>query len=335
MKTYANLILFVLTSIALPLYAASLPSDMPGSKDHPQIPRVEGTKIVGYAYSSYDEGMFMTGMENQDLQTETVEGKLTRIVYLGPEGLSSLGILRNYQKALGDLGEVKEVFTCRKNACYSNLPKAFIWRSDAQIPTSINDDGIYTYANDYRQQSYWYGTVQVADALYHVSVYSAVRTNNTPTVVQYPFHDGQSLTHLEIIEVADFKPTLEVVKAEEMSAKISEKGHIALYGIYFDSGSDELKSNSDPALEEITRVLKADTSLKLYVVGHTDTKGTLEYNQDLSKRRATSVVRTLTNDHGVAGDRLTPAGAGLIAPVATNDTEEGRALNRRVELVKQ
>jgi outer membrane protein OmpA-like peptidoglycan-associated protein len=140
---------------------------------------------------------------------------------------------------------------------------------------------------------------------------------------------------LEIIEVTDFEPTLEVVKAEEMSAKITEKGHIALYGIYFDTGNDALKPDSDPVLQEIAKTLNTDPGLKLYVVGHTDNEGALEYNQDLSKRRAASVIRALTSKLGVANERLMPIGVGLAAPVSTNDTEEGRALNRRVELVKR
>ncbi len=71
------------------------------------------------------------------------------------------------------------------------------------------------------------------------------------------------------------------------------------------------------------------------IVGHTDNKGTAEYNLDLSSRRATNVVAALTAVYGVAPDRLSSEGAGLTQPVASNDTEDGRAKNRRVELIAQ
>ena len=71
------------------------------------------------------------------------------------------------------------------------------------------------------------------------------------------------------------------------------------------------------------------------MVGHTDNQGGLDYNMDLSRRRAGAVVAALTEQHGIAADRLRPAGVGPLAPAATNDTEEGRSLNRRVELVKR
>ena len=79
----------------------------------------------------------------------------------------------------------------------------------------------------------------------------------------------------------------------------------------------------------------AGPDAELNVVGHTDNVGGLDYNKDLSERRAASVVAYLTAQHGIDAARLTSIGAGMTSPIATNDTEEGRAKNRRVELVKQ
>ena len=78
----------------------------------------------------------------------------------------------------------------------------------------------------------------------------------------------------------------------------------------------------------------ANPQLKLHVVGHTGNQGTADHNLDLSRRRAATVVRELGASHGVAPGRLDAFGCGLYAPVASNDSEEGRAKNRRVELVK-
>ena len=304
-------------------------SDMPSSKDHPKIPRVAGTSIVGYAESNYDEGVFMTGTSGREMITENVEGKRTRIMYVGPKELSPLGILRNYQKAFDDLGEVEEVYTCKGNDCFSNLGPAFIWHESNRIPTNIGDYSSYVH-HDNKNQVYWNGKVTTSESLYHVSVYSSINTGSYVKSIQ-----DHPVINIEMVEVTDFKPTLEVVTAEDMTTKINEKGHIALYGIYFDSGSDKLKPDSDPALQEIAKALGTDSDLKLYVVGHTDNEGTVEYNQDLSQRRAASVILALTNTHSIVKDRLTPIGVGLAAPLATNDNEEGRALNRRVELVKR
>jgi outer membrane protein OmpA-like peptidoglycan-associated protein len=106
-------------------------------------------------------------------------------------------------------------------------------------------------------------------------------------------------------------------------------------GILFDTGKADVKPESDPALQEVSKLLKANPALKVYVVGHTDNVGGLAANIDLSKRRAASVVLSLTTQYGVSAAQLQAYGDGPYAPIASNDAEDGRALNRRVELVKQ
>jgi outer membrane protein OmpA-like peptidoglycan-associated protein len=309
---------------------------MPGSHDHPKIPRVADTTIIGFAESNYDEGVFMTGAVGRDVVSENVEGKRTRIVYVGPTNLSPLAVLRNYQKAFDDIGEVEEVYSCKGDDCFGNLGSVFTWRKSNQIPT-IFDYSQHMYSGrGYKDQIYWYGKIKSPESLYHVSVYSAIST--PPEFINQDWATrvrNHPLIHLEVVEVADFKPSLEVVTAEDVTTKIGQKGHIALYGIYFDFDSDQLKPESDPTLNEIAKALQNDAALDVYVVGHTDNKGTIEYNEDLSERRAVAVVNELSSKHGIARDRMVPIGAGLIAPVASNKTEEGRALNRRVELVER
>ena len=107
---------------------------------------------------------------------------------------------------------------------------------------------------------------------------------------------------------------------------------MVIYGILFDTDAATLKAESEATLAEIVSVLKDNAGLSIYVVGHTDDVGALDYNQDLSLRRAVAVTDALVAK-GISRDRLTPLGAGPMAPVASNATEDGRALNRRVELV--
>lgn len=126
-----------------------------------------------------------------------------------------------------------------------------------------------------------------------------------------------------------------VANAAAFSNDIRTTGHAAVYGILFDTGKAEIKPESAQAIGEIASLLRNDAGLSLFVVGHTDNTGTVEGNVKLSQERAEAVMRSLVRDHGIAANRLRAYGCGQFAPVATNDSEEGRAKNRRVELVKQ
>jgi OOP family OmpA-OmpF porin len=124
------------------------------------------------------------------------------------------------------------------------------------------------------------------------------------------------------------------VSAEEMSSEIAKSGRVALYGIHFDFNKTDIKPESTATLNEIAKYLKGSPSVKLLVVGHTDNVGGFESNRDLSQRRAKAVVEALVTKHGIAVTRLFPFGVSFAAPLAPNETEDGRAKNRRVELVR-
>jgi len=126
-----------------------------------------------------------------------------------------------------------------------------------------------------------------------------------------------------------------VANAAALSSGLNSTGHIVVKGILFDTAKTEVKPESAPALEEVVKMLKQDAAVKVYVVGHTDNVGLLMANIDLSKRRAAAIVQELTTKYGIAAARLEAFGAGPYAPLASNDSEDGRALNRRVELVKR
>lgn len=123
--------------------------------------------------------------------------------------------------------------------------------------------------------------------------------------------------------------------ADAMGNNINSTGHVPVYGIYFDSGKSEIKPESDSALVQISLLMKNNPTLKLYVVGHTDNVGSIDSNMKLSKDRADAVVNSLTANYGISADRFKAYGVASLAPVASNDSEEGKTKNRRVELVKQ
>jgi OOP family OmpA-OmpF porin len=126
-----------------------------------------------------------------------------------------------------------------------------------------------------------------------------------------------------------------VASADLFQSGLKASGHVEVPGIYFDTGKSELKPESDAALAEVAKLLKADPTLKVYVVGHTDNVASLDLNAKLSQARAEAVVQALVARQGIAADRLIGRGVGPFAPVASNVSEEGRAKNRRVELVKR
>lgn len=143
---------------------------------------------------------------------------------------------------------------------------------------------------------------------------------------------------------ADDSYTLYTVKQQEMKQEatadatalgnaIDESGHVAVYGIHFDRGKASILPDSEPILEQIKTLLDQRPDLKLRVEGHTDNVGARPANQKLSEQRAAAVVSWLTQ-HGVDSSRLKAEGFADTKPVGDNSTEDGRAQNRRVELVK-
>jgi outer membrane protein OmpA-like peptidoglycan-associated protein len=119
-----------------------------------------------------------------------------------------------------------------------------------------------------------------------------------------------------------------------MRNDLADTGKTIVYGIYFDTASATIKPESEPALVEMVKLLNGSPALKVYVVGHTDNVGRLESNIKLSSDRAASVIKAITA-RGVAASRLKSSGVGPYSPVASNDTDGGKAKNRRVEFVKQ
>jgi outer membrane protein OmpA-like peptidoglycan-associated protein len=146
------------------------------------------------------------------------------------------------------------------------------------------------------------------------------------------FNDGRDYD-LTIVESQTMQQEV-VADAKAMGSDLANTGRTIVHGIYFDTASAAIKPESEPALAQMVKLLNGSPVLKVYVVGHTDSVGSLESNLKLSSARADSVVKAITAK-GIAASRLKSAGVGPYSPVASNDTDEGKAKNRRVELVKQ
>jgi len=121
--------------------------------------------------------------------------------------------------------------------------------------------------------------------------------------------------------------------ADGWAREISQSGRVSVYGINFDTGKATIRPDSEPALNEVVKLLQANSNWAVVVAGHTDNVGTPAVNLPLSQQRAQSVIAWLVA-HGVAESRLVPAGFGDSRPLADNTDEAGRQKNRRVDLIK-
>lgn len=293
---------------------AAQQQDVEGSKDHPLVSRYPGLVIIDYAVSEFDEFTLPLGKIKEDKpeKSQRLEGKITRIQYSGPAGRSILEVYRNYEAALRKAG-FSILFSCVNNDGCGNA-------SVTLYAPKGGDDWSWGAGQRY---------LSAKLARHEGDVYVSLH------VGQWSNLDKGSDILLYVVEVKPMEGGLVTVDAAALASDIKQTGHSAVYGIYFDTGKAEVKPESDAALQEIAKLLQQDAALKLLVVGHTDGVGSLAANMDLSKRRADAVVQSLAGKYGVASARLLAQGAGPLSPVDTNKTEEGRAKNRRVELVEQ
>jgi outer membrane protein OmpA-like peptidoglycan-associated protein len=146
------------------------------------------------------------------------------------------------------------------------------------------------------------------------------------------FNEG-TIYELLIVETKGLEQEV-VADALALKQGLAAEGKVALYGLYFDTGKAIVKPESEPTLVQMVKLLQQNAALKVFVIGHTDGTGTLEVNLKLSADRAAAVVAALVS-RGIDAGRLRAAGVGPYNPVATNRTEEGKAKNRRVELVER
>lgn len=278
--------------------------------DHPLIARYQGSTLQERRDEAYTHYIRIIGFARGQLQTETLEGRLTRIRYRNPQGRATLEIERNYRDALVARGLRVDWACSGRNVCGSTARYG-----EGRGWNGVNglNPGI---ASDVR---YFTG---------HLAAQGGGRTYVAIAV-------SPTYTDLHVIETSGMDSGMVEVNAEALAAGLEAEGKVTLQGIYFDTGKDILKPESDAALAQVATLLRAQPTLRLRVVGHTDSQGNASANTTLSQKRAQRVRDALVQRHGIAAARLTAQGAGSLSPVASNATEEGRAQNRRVELVKQ
>ncbi len=324
MKRTIHILLLFVFFLASSIFAQT---DIEGSKDHPLISRYPGSHIAYYdeqEYSMYSIATGpVTGYKTISEWTD-VEGKFTRIYYELEDNTSITQIFTNYRNAMEKAG-------------FDVLAKGLF--KDRNVKNDVGGGswlGTFYAKNNYPTNAnilMGAGSATSGGTCFIAGKLSKPSGTAYVVVAGKEYSDKKKIYMIDIIEETKMKDDLIKINADEMLKGIKAEGKIALYGIFFDFDKADVKPESEPILKEIVSLLKKDSKLNLFVVGHTDNKGKFDYNVDLSKRRAAAVVKELTTKYGVSPNRLSPDGVGPLAPVSTNDIEDGRKLNRRVELV--
>jgi outer membrane protein OmpA-like peptidoglycan-associated protein len=298
--------------VALPLLgsapALAQRGDVAGSRDFPGIGRFAGSVITGYQVKDFDAARLQAApfRDGRATAPRSPEGRVTRIAYRTNPGPSILEVSRNFESQLAKAG-FETLIACDADPC-GGIP--FVESVDAlPIPQMWIDGFDYRY---YAGRKVEGGRETFAAVL--------VSKNNDDIYAQ--------LT-VAVVGAIENK----MVDAAAMAKGLGEKGHVALYGIYFDTDKAVIKPESRPTLDEIAKLLRGQPRLNVVIVGHTDSQGAYDYNMDLSRRRAEAIAAELAARYGIAKTRMRTAGVGFLAPVGSNASEDGRALNRRVELV--
>lgn len=296
--------LWLVGALALSLFAvapASAQEDQENCKDHPLFTRFPNTHIYGCKAIQFDLRAFPTGPIGKEQETKPVEveGPVQWFTYVVKEGVtppSGLQIMRNFENATLKAGGTIE-------GKYPGWCKGYY--DVERMPDMGN--GCLSFG---------------------LTMKFVRGAKETWVFLQASGEEGNY--QLTISEREGMKQDVAV---SEMVDKLAKDGFLALY-VNFDTGKATIKPDSESTLDSAAAALKAAADLKIEVGGHTDNVGTPEANLKLSQDRAQSVMAALVK-RGIAATRLTAKGYGQTSPVADNRTDEGRAKNRRVELVKK
>ncbi len=310
----------------------------PGAVDHPLVSRYRGSYIVGYSVAEYDEIELPIGRidGSRDGSRATparalrLAGKITRISYQVQPERTTVDVMTNLRADLVKRGWTP-LFECvGAEQKYTPGTCGDVFRNEiaerlARKMRHFNHSNAFDGA-DLETVRYASGVITKGNAKTHVTLLVGVATPDRPTMV---------LVHVVEPRALDTNQVDAPVTSAGIASSIAAEGKVAIYGVQFDTDKADIKPASAATLEAMGQYLRANPSVRVFVVGHTDNQGTLARNVQLSQQRAEAVVAALRATFGIDAARMIPKGVAQFAPLATNDTAEGRAANRRVELVKQ
>ncbi|MBK5966503.1 flagellar motor protein MotB [Thiocystis minor] len=323
-----------LAAIATATPARDLTRDQSGASDLPGVPRFADSVIIGYRLSEFDQSEFPTAKWDDRpgkafwSQSIKLEGRRTRLLYLAPANASSLEVIENYRRALEKL-DYQPIFQCSGfEECGKDVASFYTDEAHGKKFTDSHLLKSVYSGNSVQEPRIHVARRSKPDGDSYVFVFAAFQDNYADSEA-----GKRVAVFVEEVVARPMQERMVLLDAGELARGIDAEGRVALYGIHFDVDQASLRPESRPQLEQMARMLSEQPELSVFIVGHTDNQGSLEYNMDLSQRRAAEVVRALISNYGILGERLTPMGVAGLAPVASNAGEEGRARNRRVEMV--
>lgn len=328
-------------SIAQDKYAIC--PDVEGAKDHSLIKKYKNSCIVAYHEIKFDAVTFpLSKIRNYDDLAEeeiTEEGHVTNIIY-GIDNSNNTTVLevqRNYEQALKNSG-LDILFSAygKKNIGGNyNIRKAYPTFGDVKTVenyASLKHNYVRFSMSPHNQN------INNDDALFIAKGKKEGKVYTVAIFVHYNRTTWKGLANnifiqAQVVEKEDMETGQ--VSIANIDEKIKNEGKEIFHNILFDFGSDQLQEKSKEVIKIMADYLNKNKEIKYYIVGHTDNVGKLSNNQELSNKRAKAVVKELISVHRVSESQISAHGVGQLAPISSNKTEEGRALNRRVELVLQ
>ncbi|QOC22135.1 OmpA family protein [Wenzhouxiangella sp. AB-CW3] len=316
--------------------------------DHRLVPRVDGSEIITYRFTEYDRVTLTFGPydDGEFPDEREFEGEHTQLTYLLRDTMiSTLQVKRAYRQGLEQAGFEIEFAGSGRDDLGRRFHRFDTFDRDRPSGLTVHHLG-WPRSRSERDMRFLAASHEEESVYVNVLMYNNRRDDGQPTIRVDVVEEPQEEATLAMAapEPPEEQPTerdeivaahdREDLSAEEIEAGIISEGRVAVRDILFEFDSAEIIDESADALATIADVLEDNSELDLLIVGHTDNVGDFEYNLNLSMERAQAVASWLEDQHGIDEDRLQSAGAGMMAPVATNRNEEGRSQNRRVELVE-
>ena len=318
-----TLILVIALMFSANLFALET-EDIKGAKDNPLISRFDNSVIVYYNTVKWDTYILPVSkiikVEGQNAWKKKLklEGEVNRIQYVTDKNNNASFVYMNYLSALKKSGW---------EILFSGNGSNELGNSSYEWQYTMFGEGLdlgdkFGGKYNFRGSDYAYiaAKFEENDTSYYAMIYIIEK-------------DDFTMINQDIIKVKN--PDLGLVTAKQLTEKIDKKGHLALDGIFFETGKATITEKSIPALKNIAGYLNNHKNKKFFIVGHTDNMGNFQDNMTLSENRAKAVMNELINKYGVDKNQLQAYGVANLSPITSNSTEKGRAKNRRVEIVEQ
>ncbi|WP_172452581.1 OmpA family protein [Chromatium okenii] len=340
-------------SLMLALFTMTAPAfaleEIPNAADMPGLLRVADSVLIGYRQRAAVRSEIPTGPWKKNGWTTSIqaEGQCSQWLYLAPPQIDSLEVIRHYQEALVELG-YQSIFQCIDFKKCGKEVAAFYY--DAAQGKQFTES--YLLKSVYSEGSVKEPRIQVVqrrntEGESYIFIFAAYQDNYADSqagervavfIEELRVSTNQTQSKPEekpqfTESVAENTALFPVLSAAELLRDLTANGHAVIYGIQFTDDQATIRPEAAAQLEQIARLFNEQPKLSVYLVGHTDNQGNFNKNLTLSTQRAEAVMQLLIRQYRINSTRLSAMGVGGLAPLTTNANDDGRARNRRLEIV--